>query len=129
MMPGLLAHVEATLADRYAIERELGSGGMATVYLAEDLKHDRQVMGGSLECAEEGHVVERSIEEYAELLGRMVQVLPNGALLDCRQAFGKRELKPPNAARSQRGYLPHGHSLSQESPDGPAQPWLAPGLP
>ncbi len=31
------------LADRYRIERELGAGGMATVYLAQDLKHDRQV--------------------------------------------------------------------------------------
>ncbi len=31
------------LADRYTIEREIGSGGMATVYLAEDLKHHRQV--------------------------------------------------------------------------------------
>jgi serine/threonine-protein kinase len=34
--------VEA-LADRYRIERELGAGGMATVYLAQDLKHDRKV--------------------------------------------------------------------------------------
>lgn len=31
------------LSDRYKIERELGAGGMATVYLAEDLKHDRKV--------------------------------------------------------------------------------------
>ena len=35
--------VRASLADRYAIERELGAGGMATVYLAQDLKHDRKV--------------------------------------------------------------------------------------
>ena len=33
----------AALADRYRLERELGAGGMATVYLAQDLKHDRQV--------------------------------------------------------------------------------------
>ena len=33
----------SALADRYRIERELGAGGMATVYLAADLKHDRKV--------------------------------------------------------------------------------------
>ena len=32
-----------SLADRYAIERELGRGGMATVYLARDVRHDRPV--------------------------------------------------------------------------------------
>jgi serine/threonine-protein kinase len=33
----------AASADRYRIERELGAGGMATVYLAGDLKHQRKV--------------------------------------------------------------------------------------
>ena len=35
--------VSAALADRYRIERELGAGGMATVYLAHDLRHERDV--------------------------------------------------------------------------------------
>ena len=38
-----IARLTASLADRYRIERELGAGGMATVYLAQDLKHDRKV--------------------------------------------------------------------------------------
>jgi len=37
------ARLTASLADRYRIERELGAGGMATVYLAHDIKHDRDV--------------------------------------------------------------------------------------
>ncbi len=35
--------LSAALADRYRVERELGAGGMATVYLAQDLRHDRKV--------------------------------------------------------------------------------------
>jgi serine/threonine-protein kinase len=38
-----LRQLTIALSDRYRIERELGAGGMAAVYLAEDLKHDRQV--------------------------------------------------------------------------------------
>jgi eukaryotic-like serine/threonine-protein kinase len=37
------ARLAAALADRYRIERELSAGGMATVYLAHDLKHERKV--------------------------------------------------------------------------------------
>ena len=43
MTPDTAARLNAALADRYRIDRELGAGGMATVYLAHDLKHDRDV--------------------------------------------------------------------------------------
>ena len=42
-MENALQRLTTALADRYRIERELGAGGMATVYLAADLKHDRKV--------------------------------------------------------------------------------------
>ena len=42
-MPDSLERLRAALDDRYRIEREVGSGGMATVYLAEDLRHHRKV--------------------------------------------------------------------------------------
>ena len=42
-MPDLLGRLQAALADTYQVERELGQGGMATVYLAHDRKHDRKV--------------------------------------------------------------------------------------
>lgn len=42
-MPEVPGPLAAALADRYRLEREIGAGGMATVYLAHDLKHGRQV--------------------------------------------------------------------------------------
>jgi len=39
----LSTDLQAAIADRYQIERELGAGGMATVYLAYDVRHDRKV--------------------------------------------------------------------------------------
>ena len=42
-MSDTLRALTAALADRYRVEREIGAGGMATVYLAEDLKHHRRV--------------------------------------------------------------------------------------
>ena len=41
-MTEITSRLSTALADRYKIERHLGEGGMATVYLAEDLKHKRR---------------------------------------------------------------------------------------
>src|SRR6476646_4610344 len=42
-MGELAGELREALADRYTIERELGRGGMATVFLAQDLRHERPV--------------------------------------------------------------------------------------
>ncbi len=42
-MPEITERLSTALADRYKIESHLGEGGMANVYLAHDLKHDRKV--------------------------------------------------------------------------------------
>src|SRR5215212_5242348 len=42
-MPTLGERLARALAERYSIERQVGEGGMSTVYLARDLRHDRRV--------------------------------------------------------------------------------------
>ena len=42
-MNDLTTRLNQELSDRYRIEREIGKGGMAPVYLADDLRHDRKV--------------------------------------------------------------------------------------
>src|SRR5512132_4617130 len=42
-MSAVAERLSAALSERYRIERELGAGGMATVYLARDARHDRDV--------------------------------------------------------------------------------------
>ncbi len=42
-MTDVITRLNAALEGRYTIERELGEGGMATVYLANDIKHERKV--------------------------------------------------------------------------------------
>jgi serine/threonine protein kinase len=42
-MTDVPSRLTAALADRYRIERQLGQGGMATVYLADDVRHNRKV--------------------------------------------------------------------------------------
>ena len=70
-MTDVVERLTAALSDRYAIEKELGNGGMATVYLAEDLKHKRKV------------AVKVLRPELAAVLGaeRFVQQIPTTANL------------------------------------------------
>ncbi len=42
-MPEIIERLTTALSDRYQIDHEIGAGGMATVYLAHDIKHDRKV--------------------------------------------------------------------------------------
>jgi len=65
---GLPADLRDALAGRYNLERELGQGGMATVYLARDVRHDRPVAIKVLES-------ERSILLGAERFDREIKVL------------------------------------------------------
>src|SRR5438552_12793913 len=73
-----ISRLAAALADRYRIERELGQGGMATVYLAEDLKHRRKVaikvLKPELAAAIGGERFLREIETTANL--RHPHILP-----------------------------------------------------
>jgi serine/threonine protein kinase len=39
----IIDQLTSSLSDRYLVDREIGRGGMATVYLAHDVKHDRKV--------------------------------------------------------------------------------------
>ena len=81
------ARLAAALADRYVIERELGAGGMATVYLAQDLKHHRKValkvLRAELAATMGAERFSREIEVAAQL--QHPHILP---LLDSGEAGG-----------------------------------------
>ena len=56
-MPEITRQLKTALADRYVLERELGAGGMATVYLAQDVKHERNQRNRLYDVAPDGRFV------------------------------------------------------------------------
>ena len=84
-MESLLTRLQSALADRYAIERELGRGGMATVWLARDVRHDRPVAIKVLHPELAGAIgVDRFIREVRLAAGllhpNIVPILDSGVL-------------------------------------------------
>src|SRR5205085_1230044 len=83
----VLAQLNTSLSERYEVDREIGAGGMATVYLARDRRHDRQVAIKVLN-ADLGAVlgVERFLSEIKVTAGlQHPNLLP---LFDSGQASG-----------------------------------------
>ncbi len=86
---GVPPSLEEALQGRYTVERELGRGGMATVYLARDLRHDRsvalKVLHAELVPAHGAERFEREIKVAARLQHpHILTVLDSGALADGR---------------------------------------------
>jgi serine/threonine-protein kinase len=125
--------VAAALAGRYRVERELGAGGMATVYLARDLKHDRDVaikvlkpdLAASLGrdrflreiqlAAKLGHPHILPLYDSGEAAGALFYVMPNVQGQSLREKLEQqRQLPIAHAVRiatEVAGALDHAHRL------------------
>jgi serine/threonine protein kinase len=119
-MTAPFTRLAAALDDRYAIERELGRGGMATVFLARDKKHDRQVAIKVLEpelaiafgterflreigiAAQLSHPYIVPLIDSGEAAGLLYYVspfIPGGSLRERLEQDGRLPLKDARASR------------------------------
>ena len=92
-----LQAIAAELADRYRIVRELGAGGMATVYLADDLRHKRQV---ALKVLRDDLTASLGTERFLREV-----TIAAGAVAWLRQIFERGVLAQGNPRRDARGVL------------------------
>ena len=79
--------VHTALSDRYRVDRELGAGGMATVYLAHDLKHDRDVAIKVLQRVKDVRVVIGNLKPSPPLHGGAVRAALRQAAVWTRAWF------------------------------------------
>jgi len=83
--------LQAALGAHYTIERELGRGGMATVYLARDVRHERlvaiKVLRSDLGAAVGPERFTREIKLAASLLEQVMRIL-RGTFSDCLGGLG-----------------------------------------
>jgi serine/threonine protein kinase/Flp pilus assembly protein TadD len=106
-----IAALGATLADRYTLEREIGRGGMAVVYLARDRKHDRPVAIKVLSPRAESSVSSERFQREIAIAARLSHphILP---LFDSGEAAGSPYYVMPHVAGpSLRDRLRDGHPI------------------
>ena len=97
-MTDVLGRLTAALTDRYAIVRELGAGGMATVHLAHDVKHDCHVALKMAYVSDETGRDEVYVRPFPGPGGR--SQISSGGGTEPRWSPTGRETCPATAARS-----------------------------
>jgi serine/threonine protein kinase len=109
-MANSLADLSSALAGRYRVERELATGGMATVYLAHDLRHGRKVAIKVVKPEEGAASLDNTMTATAMIVGTPTYVSPEQASgqsqIDHRAdiyAFGVVHTRSWRALRRSRG--------------------------
>jgi serine/threonine protein kinase len=121
-MTDALARLTSALSDRYTIERELGRGGMATVYLDEDLKRHRKVaikvLRPELAAALGAERFHREIEIAANLNHPHILLLLDSGTAE-EQPTANPGRSPPERDSTSRGHYTHPRDSTSTMPPGP----------